>query len=118
VPDDVSPPATDADADRFETHWWPTYPARNGKKLGKAKTLARWRKLSLDDQRAALRGARHYAAACEQGLTIAKDPERWLRDRCWLDWQEPATPDQRGGSPPSEPRGFAGIRAALGGDPP
>lgn len=74
--------------------FWPSYPKRNGKRLGKPKAFERWKRLSPDDRRAALVGARFYAAACDRGLNIAKDPERWVRDRCWEDWQEPAEPSQ------------------------
>lgn len=70
---------------RFE-EFWSVYPARNGKKLGKAKAVAVWAKLSLDEHRAAWRGARHYAASGQ----LAKDAHRWLRDRCWEEWQTPA----------------------------
>ncbi len=81
--------------ERFEEHFWPAYPKRNGKRVGKPKTLAYWKKLSVDDQRAAVMGVRNYAAACNAGMRYAKDPERWLRDRCWEDWQTAAVADQR-----------------------
>jgi hypothetical protein len=99
VPDPAPPSAAEVATQRFEDHLWPTYPKRNGKRLGKAKALAQWKRLSVDDQRAAVKGARNYAAACATGLTMAKDPERWLRDRCWDDWQDPATPDRPVDSP-------------------
>lgn len=88
------PSAEEIAIERFEEHFWPTYPKRNGKRLGKAKSLQLWLRLDVPDQRAAVMGARNYASACSD-MTIAKDPERWLRDRCWEDWQTPAVPDQR-----------------------
>lgn len=72
---------------RFDAHFWPEYPARDGKKLEKAKALAEWLKLPIEAQRAAVKGARHYAASGQR----AKDAYRWLRDRCFDDWQTPAT---------------------------
>ena len=75
--------------------FWTAYPARNGKRLGKTKAADRWRPLDLEQRRAAYRGARNYALACDGDLTIAKDAERWLRDHCWTDWQEPAVAASR-----------------------
>jgi hypothetical protein len=89
------PPASEIATERFEEHFWPTYPMRNGKRLGKAKSLTLWLRLSVDDQRAAVMAARNYAAACTSGLTMAKDPERWLRDKLWTEWETPAVADQR-----------------------
>jgi hypothetical protein len=74
--------------------FWNAYPKRNGKRLGRGKCEIIWRRLSLDDRRAAWRGAKHYDAAVVSGLQLsAKDAERWLRDHLWTDWQDPATPD-------------------------
>jgi hypothetical protein len=79
-------------------HFWPAYPKRDGKRLERGKCEALWRKLTLDQRRAAYIGAQHYAQAVNDGLTIAKDPARWLRDKSWTDWQEPATPSGQSGS--------------------
>lgn len=87
-------PARGADPEserRFEEHFWPVYPDRNGKKLDKRKALDQWNRLSLDDQRAAVKGARHYADSGQ----LPKDAHRWLRDRCWEEWQTPASPAVR-----------------------
>lgn len=73
-------------------HFWSAYPERHGKKLGKGKCQQRWVKIALADRRNAFRGAVNYAKAVADHLTIAKDPERYLRDRVWEDWQIPATP--------------------------
>jgi hypothetical protein len=85
----LSPPSA-ADALRGFDQFWEIYPRRHGKIVGKAPTAERWKKLSIGDKRAAFRGATNYALACNADLTLAKDPERWVRDRCWVDWQEPA----------------------------
>jgi hypothetical protein len=78
--------------------FWETYPKRNGKRLGRGDCEERWKKLGTDDRSAIVVGVRHYATACDGGLTIAKDPMRWLRDKCWVDWQEPAEPCRGGQS--------------------
>jgi hypothetical protein len=90
----------------FDT-FWTAYPRRNGKRLGRSITETRWRRLSADDRAAALVGVVHYAAACDSGMTLAKDPERWLRGRCWEDWQEPAVPEGR------RPSRAAGAEAVV-----
>lgn len=103
VPDTVTPSASELAAERFEEHFWPNYPRRNGKRLGKQKALAQWKKLNIDDQRRAVYGMRNYADACNRKLTIAKDAHRWLRDREWEEWLEPAEPDRRPKAPPRDP---------------
>lgn len=70
--------------------FWDIYPKRNGKRLYRNQTQPLWEKLVDEERRAAVIGARHYGEAVAQGLTIAKDPHRWLRDKCWGDWQTPA----------------------------
>lgn len=102
----------DEAARQFE-HFWAAYPKRDGKRIGKQKSLERWRRLSIDERRAARRGAVNLAQAVEAGGRFGvKDPERWLRDRCWEDWQEPAELD-RAASRAVEPRGFDAIREAA-----
>ena len=75
-------------------HFWEAYPKRNGRKLGRGLCEKRWVKMSLNDKRAAYRGAVNYAKDCDGGLTIAKDPDRWLRDGLWEDWQEQVTTEE------------------------
>ena len=70
--------------------FWDIYPQRNGKKLGKGKATAKWLKLKPSEQSLAMEAVKNYRAAIDAGLTLAKDPERWLRDKCWDDWLEPA----------------------------
>lgn len=67
--------------------FWSAYPARNGKRLGKAKAAVKWDKLNQRERADAMVGVRNYAAACARGR-LPKDAERWLRDRCWEEWQE------------------------------
>jgi hypothetical protein len=75
--------------------FWTTWPKRNGKRLDRAKAETVWRNLTLPERRAAHHGARHYAQASADGLAGAMDAHRWLRNRSWPDWQQPATPDIR-----------------------
>jgi hypothetical protein len=102
VPDTATPSASELSAERFEEHFWPNYPRRNGKRLGKPKALAQWQRLSIEDQRRAVRGLRNYADACNAGKTLAKDAHRWLRDRDWKEWLTPA--DDQGPTQPERPK--------------
>jgi hypothetical protein len=70
--------------------FWDAYPKRHGKKLGKAKAEIAWRKLTDTQRLDAIAAIGNYRFACDAGLTLAKDPERWIRGECWTDWQEPA----------------------------
>ena len=92
--------AASADADapdeidqQFEDHFWPAYPKTNGRKPEKAKALQRWRKLSVQDRRDALRGAINRAKHVE--VTGEQPPyaQRYLRDRKWEDDQAPVKVD-------------------------
>lgn len=97
VPSEASTSSTViAETDDGFVHFWEIFPRRNGKRLNKRLAMAAWSKLSIDDRRAAWRGARHYAAAVDAELQIAKDPDRFLKHRCWEDWQEPAVAPARG----------------------
>lgn len=87
--------------DRGFDAFWEAYPRRNGKKLGRGDALKQWRRLKAPERDAAMVGVGHYAAACLDGQ-LAKDAFRWLRDRCWEDWQTPALPSfPRNGRPAS-----------------
>lgn len=86
--------STDVDHDDggFEA-FWRAYPARNGKKVGKRNAQIEWRKLTREQRRHALIGARHLAHSDQ----LPKDAERFLRrskggkgDFPFDDWQEPA----------------------------
>jgi hypothetical protein len=78
---------------QFDDEFWPVYPERRGKKVGKEASRVEWRKLT-DEQRArAVIGAKHLAASDQ----MPKDPERFLKaDKAGAfpfdDWQEPAKP--------------------------
>lgn len=86
---------------RFDTSFWRAYPARHGRKIGKAKALERWVKLSEEDQALAVRGAKALAAAVARGETFPPDAHRWLRDRLFEDWSQ-------------QPVGVSGMAATEG----
>lgn len=92
--------------DRAETErqfdlFWNVYPKRNGKRLGRGDALTHFGRLTIDDRRAAYRGAVNYRAACDAGATIAADAFRWLRKRRFEDWQTPASLPTVGGVKPN-----------------
>lgn len=105
----TSPPS-EVDADLFQ-NFWDLYPRRNGKRLSRGKAERIWWGLKPEQKTAAIAAAKHYAAACNSGITIAADAFRWLRDRSFEDWQEPATPTPQNGKP--DPTSRAGTTAYL-----
>lgn len=68
--------------------FWDRYPKRNGKRLGKKKTAAKWKTLSFDAKARAWKAVQHYARACDGGLTIARDAERFLANDWYEDWAD------------------------------
>lgn len=95
--------------------FWEVYPRRNGKRLNRGVAEKVWVKLSLEDRRAAYRGAVIYARAVAAEQQIAKDPDRWLKHRLWTDWQDPpegGTLVPNGGRPsgPRDPMRRGGSR--------
>lgn len=85
--------------------FWQQYPRRDGKRIGRGQAEAAWRRMTDEQRAAALVGVIHYAAAVQDGITIAKDAFRWLRHKAYEDWQTPAVPDRgrRGAPPPVNP---------------
>lgn len=94
----------DADDVGFEEAW-ERYPRRNGKRVGKQAARDKWRKLTLDERRTCWAAIGHYRQACDGGVTIAKDMQRFLQAGYWRDWIEP--PD------PSSDRVRSGRRATV-----
>lgn len=102
-----APPAPSPTDESF-AEFWSLYPARDGRKLGKGKCQDRWRKLTPDDHEAAVAGAREYARERGgPGQVSPRDPERWLRDRDWTDFQP------KGTTPPECSNDHAGRRDAA-----
>lgn len=81
---------------RFEEHFWPVYPPTNGVKRDKAKALQQWLKLTIDDQRAAVLGARNKADHFAQTGEQPPYAFRFLRDRAFEDFVEAPTFDRDG----------------------
>lgn len=108
---EVNPSSTDVDTDDRFDEFWDAWPPRNGKKLNKPKAHQQWRsKVKPAERDAAITGAHHYRTASDSGLAGAMDAFRWLRDRAWPDWQDPAAPPatrangNRAGPAPPAPR--------------
>jgi hypothetical protein len=100
---DLTPlrPAGRDEAEETFEQFWAIYPARHGKKKGKASALIEWRKLNVEQRRRAFIGARHLAASDE----LPPDAERFLRrpkggrgDFPFDDWQTPAVPSVKPGA--------------------
>ncbi|MBS0164744.1 MAG: hypothetical protein JSR29_01550 [Nitrospira sp.] len=87
------PPAVDHDFEDF----WKSYPARNGKRLGRAEAVQKWNRLKTEDRKQVLIAVHHYANSklVSEGIGI-KDPHRWLingkGNEPWRDWIEPERP--------------------------
>lgn len=84
--------ASETPQDDGFAEFWQTYPPRNGRKVGKRNAHVEWSKLTADERRRALIGARNLA----QSDQLPKDPERFLRrakggrgDFPFDDWQTP-----------------------------
>lgn len=70
--------------------FWASYPRRHGRIVGKTTCWRIWQKLKPDQLTDMLICLRNYAPECDSGLTLAKDPERWMRPPVWEAWREPA----------------------------
>jgi helix-turn-helix protein len=79
-------------------HFWDAWPRRGGKRLYRGRAEDQWKRLDLDERKAAWRGAINYATASANGTQGAMDAFRWLRDRSWVDWQEPPSAPAKPGT--------------------
>jgi hypothetical protein len=68
----------------FFTVFWRNYPARHGRKVGKAQVKA-WlaKNLKPDEYQPMLKAVRNYADNCGD---YARDPIRFVKDHWWADW--------------------------------
>lgn len=87
-----SPEPSELFAPDFEGDFWQPYPKRDGKKVGKKQALEQWKRLKPADREKVPVAVQHYAQAAADPKVFCpvKDPWRWLRDRLFDDWQEPA----------------------------
>lgn len=79
--------------DAFE-EFWESFPARNGKKLGKPETQVLFLELTKENQSLAIQAAKNYSESerVKDGIGI-RDPKRFLKNgkgsQPWHDWIEP-----------------------------
>jgi hypothetical protein len=88
---DVASPKKES-APAYTPEWeafWTSYPARNGKRLGKAEAFRFWLSMTAADRAAAAANLPNYAAAD----TIHRDPIRYLRKGFFREWDTPPVPD-------------------------
>lgn len=74
----------------FET-FWEAYPKRNGKRIGRQRSLCLFMALGEDDRQLCITATRHYAASDAAARGFSKDPERFLKAAYWREWIEPET---------------------------
>ncbi len=88
--------------------FWKVYPARHGRKVGKAICQVVFDKCPASDQLLIVQAAQQYAKAChakdEQFVPLPRDPIRFLKQDWWREWVE--RPDVQAAKPiitPSRP---------------
>ena len=69
--------------------FWNAYPKRNGKRVGRQKTLGLFLKLTPEDRPITIQAAINYSRSERVLSGYSKDPERFLKDEFWRDWVEP-----------------------------
>jgi len=72
--------------------FWGAYPKRNGKKVGKQAAQRKFEKIPVADLDRVIANARNYGINND----YPKDPERFLKDDFWKDWETPQQPKQIG----------------------
>lgn len=100
--DDDEEPSTgktpEPDPPRF-AEFWAAYPKRAGLRRGRKKCVSLWRSIRASERDSVIRGAANFAKSKEAREGYARDPERWLRDQNWIDWQELPDEAVRDGPP-------------------
>lgn len=79
----------------FENDFWPNYPFRNGKRLGKGETLeAIVRHVKIDELELLKIALDNYRNSSEVKRGFAKDPKRFIKNQNWnwRDWLEKDKP--------------------------
>jgi hypothetical protein len=84
--------------------FWNAYPQRNGIRQHKVKTHKLWKNLSQQDREMLVPAATHYAASSEAKQNFACDPDKFVRNEMWHDWQAPVA--QSAGVPLVVDEGF------------
>jgi len=70
---------------KYFEEFWKVYPLRKGKKVGRKKSLDIFLKLNSQDYGKIIRNANNYGINND----FPKDPERFLKDDFWKDWDSP-----------------------------
>lgn len=65
--------------------FWLSYPKRKGKIVGKKSAYERWLKMPKSELDRIIRNAKNYGIKND----LPKDPERFLKDDFWNDWDSP-----------------------------
>ena len=65
---------------------WFSYPAKDGRREGKEKTLKLWRLIPEDDRPLVKIAVANYAQSRKVLEGFIKDPERFLKDGVWRDY--------------------------------
>jgi len=68
--------------------FWNEYPRRNGVRVGKAATLALFKKIPKADWTEVTKAAIHYSTSNQVREGYVRDPERFLKKDYWRDWVE------------------------------
>jgi hypothetical protein len=69
--------------------FWKSYPSRDGRRNGKAKSLALWKQISAEDRPLVQAAAERFALSRLAADNKARDPERFLAKDWWRDWLVP-----------------------------
>jgi len=70
--------------------FWDVYPRRRGKIVGKKKSKELFARMDFEDLKTIIVNAINYGINNE----FPKDPERFLKDDFWKDWETPQLPEQ------------------------
>jgi hypothetical protein len=86
----LSSPSGDTPAypDLFES-FWSAYPKRNGMRQHKVAAFKLWKNLGVEDRKSLVTAATNYAISKDAKENYACDPDRFLRNSMWHDWQAP-----------------------------
>ena len=72
----------------FFEEFWKEYPERNGKKVGKKLAFEAFKKISIPLLTTVIANAKNYGINND----LPKDPERFLKNDFWMDWDTPQEP--------------------------
>lgn len=81
---DADKKLTGVHAEKF-LKFWEYYPKRNGKKVGKQTAGRIFKKIPAEELDRVIRNAINYGKTTD----LPKDPERFLKNDFWKDWDQP-----------------------------